>query len=69
MPGVVSDSSGDEAALTRGVADAVIAQHIRRTPKRDPIKGFGKEGERVGEVRADNMGERCSMLNCPKIST
>lgn len=40
----------------------------RRAPKRAPKRGLGNTYERVGEVRADNMGERCSMLNYPKIS-
>ena len=40
----------------------------RRAPKRAPNRGLGNTDERVGEVRADNMGERCSMLNYLKIS-
>ena len=48
--------------------DAADAALMRKAPKRAPRRGFGTTDERVGEVRVDNMGERCSMLKYPKIS-
>ena len=68
MSETANDLSSEEEPSGETGRDTAVTELKRRAPKRAPNRGLGNTDERVGEVRADNMGERCSMLNYPKIS-